>query len=393
MLCSRFLQAAGGGAPRALLPGHRERVRRHAARSTTRTLRWALRHRRRRARLLGSRSWSRRSGSSCMIPKGFIPSEDNGQIFGFDRGAQGISFEAMVQHQHAGRRTSSGADPNVRRSCRRSGARRQRRRRQLGPACSSQLKPRAQRKPRPTRSSSSCAPQARAASPASASYLQNPPPIRIGGRLSKSQYQFTLQGPDTRRALPLRAESCSSKMRTLAGLQDVTSDLQIANPQVNVEIDRDRAAALGVTRAADRRRALQRLRLAPGLDDLHAEQPVPGDPGARAGVPARPVGARAALRRARAGGQLVPLALARASCTERSGPLTVNHPGQLPVGHDLVQPAARRRARRRGRRRSSRPARDDAAGDDRDELPGHGAGVPGVACRAWAAPADRRDRS
>jgi HAE1 family hydrophobic/amphiphilic exporter-1 len=77
-------------------------------------------------------------------------------------------------------------------------------------------------------------------------FMQNLPPIRIGGQLTKSQYQLTLQSPDTGdlyRMAPILEE----KLRGLAGLQDVTSDLQIANPQVNVTIDRDKARSMGVS--------------------------------------------------------------------------------------------------------------------------------------------------
>jgi HAE1 family hydrophobic/amphiphilic exporter-1 len=77
-------------------------------------------------------------------------------------------------------------------------------------------------------------------------FLQNLPPIRIGGQLTKSQYQLTLQSPDTGdlyRMAPILEE----KLRGLAGLQDVTSDLQIENPQVNVAIDRDKARSMGVS--------------------------------------------------------------------------------------------------------------------------------------------------
>jgi HAE1 family hydrophobic/amphiphilic exporter-1 len=77
-------------------------------------------------------------------------------------------------------------------------------------------------------------------------YMQNPPVIPVGGRLTKALYQYSLQDSDTKelfRWAPILTE----KMGQLPGLQDVTSDLQIANPQVNVDIDRDKAAALGVT--------------------------------------------------------------------------------------------------------------------------------------------------
>ena len=64
--------------------------------------------------------------------------------------------------------------------------------------------------------------------------------------LTKSQYQFTLQSPDTD-ALYSNAAAIETKMRQLSGLQDVTSDLQINNPQAMIQIDRDKASALGIT--------------------------------------------------------------------------------------------------------------------------------------------------
>src|SRR5205814_1720100 len=76
-------------------------------------------------------------------------------------------------------------------------------------------------------------------------YMQNLPPIRIGGQLTKSQYQFTLQSPDTKELYDY-APKMESKLRQVPGLLDVTSDLQVKNPQVNVNIDRDKAAALGI---------------------------------------------------------------------------------------------------------------------------------------------------
>ena len=77
-------------------------------------------------------------------------------------------------------------------------------------------------------------------------FMQVPPIIRIGGRLTKAQYQFSLQDTDTKELYhwtPILVD----KMSELPGFQDVTSDLQIANPQVTVDIDRDKASALGVT--------------------------------------------------------------------------------------------------------------------------------------------------
>jgi len=80
-------------------------------------------------------------------------------------------------------------------------------------------------------------------------YMQNPPAIRIGGRISKSLYQYTLSSPDTDQ-LYKSAQLMLTKMRTSNTLADVTSDLQMENPQANVVVDRDKASALGVTAQA-----------------------------------------------------------------------------------------------------------------------------------------------
>ena len=77
-------------------------------------------------------------------------------------------------------------------------------------------------------------------------FLRNPPPIQIGGQVTNSQYQLTLQSPDTQELYRVSTDF-ERKMATLPALQDVTTDLQISNPQVNVNIDRDKASALGVT--------------------------------------------------------------------------------------------------------------------------------------------------
>ena len=151
-----------------------------------------------------------------------------------------------------------------------------------------------------------------------------------------------------------------------------------------VEIDRDKASALGVTADADRERALQRLRLAPGLDHLHADQPVLGDPGARCrSTSAIPPRSRMLYVRS-ASGQARAARRGRHADAGRSGPLTVNHLGQLPavtLSFNL-QPGRLARRRRRSRSRSwQRELRLPAT--HQHELPGHGAGLPVARCRAW----------
>ena len=77
-------------------------------------------------------------------------------------------------------------------------------------------------------------------------FLVNPPSINVGGRASKSLYQYTLQGPDTAELYKAGTE-LEAALRELPQLRDVTSDLQIRNPEVRVDIDRDKAAALGLS--------------------------------------------------------------------------------------------------------------------------------------------------
>ena len=96
------------------------------------------------------------------------------------------------------------------------------------------------------------------------------------------------------RATPRRSTSIAPELRDkiakLAGLRDVNSDLYITNPQMTIEIDREKAAVYGVTDRPDPPGAVQRLRHPPGGDDLHADQRLSGHPGGRAGIPDRSVG-------------------------------------------------------------------------------------------------------
>jgi len=82
--------------------------------------------------------------------------------------------------------------------------------------------------------------------PGMRAYPQNLPLIRIGGQMTRSTYQYTLQGLDLRE-LYRAATDFERSVRALPGLVDVNSDLQVASPQVVVDIDRDRASSLGIT--------------------------------------------------------------------------------------------------------------------------------------------------
>ena len=78
-------------------------------------------------------------------------------------------------------------------------------------------------------------------------YLQNPPTIRIGGQVTKSLYQFSMQTPD-KPELYAQAEKLTKAVEQLPGVEDVTNDVAVTTPQVNVTIDRDKAGAMGVNR-------------------------------------------------------------------------------------------------------------------------------------------------
>ena len=125
-------------------------------------------------------------------------------------------------------------------------------------------------------------------------YLQNPPVINVGARQARAQYQFTLQSGNTNE-LYASAPKLEAALRQVPGLVDVSSDLQLTNPQANVGLNRDRIAALGLTADASRERAVVRVQHAPGLHDLRAEQRVSGHHAGQAGRPARSVGLVAAL--------------------------------------------------------------------------------------------------
>ncbi len=177
------------------------------------------------------------------VPKGFLPNEDQGTIFGITEAQQGISFENMIQLQKTVAEVIH-SDPNVRDFYSSVGS-------SSVTASPNQGVLFIHLKPRPVRRLSSLGVieelrQKLAAIPGIRVYMQDPPEIRIGGQLTKSLYQFTLQSPDIEE-LYHYAPILEAKMRGLAILQDVTSDLQIKNPQVNVVINRDRASTLGVT--------------------------------------------------------------------------------------------------------------------------------------------------
>ena len=259
------------------------------------------------------------AGLFVLVPKGFIPTEDTGQIQGTTETLEGSSFENMRDHQLAVADIVA-RDPNVAHfmSTVGGGAMNQGR-------VSIRLKPRGQRLPA-EQVIRELTPKLMSV-PGIKTYLSLPQSIRIGGRPTKTLYQFTLQSADID-ALYDNAAKLEGVLRGLPKLQDVTSDLQIKNPQVSVRIDRDRATSLGVT--------VQQIEQA--LYDAYGSRQVSTiyTPNNQYWVILelvpeyqRDPSALQLLYLRSQKGTLIPLTSV-ASASNDVGPLSVNHSGQLP---------------------------------------------------------------
>jgi HAE1 family hydrophobic/amphiphilic exporter-1 len=178
-----------------------------------------------------------------LVPKGFIPNQDTGQLSGSTEAPQDISFDGMVQRQKEAAAVIQ-ADPDIEAFASSVG--------QGGGTTSGnqgrftmRLRPRSVRRSTPEQIIERLRPKLNAL-PGIRTYLQNPPLVRIGGFVSRSLYQYTLQGTNIGE-LYRSADAFEKRVETVPGLTDVNSDLQISSPQITVDINRDRASALGVT--------------------------------------------------------------------------------------------------------------------------------------------------
>jgi hydrophobic/amphiphilic exporter-1 (mainly G- bacteria), HAE1 family len=257
------------------------------------------------------------------IPKGFLPIEDQGQVLMFTKAAQGISYDAMVKHQEA-IADIIRRDPNVTTFFSSAGA--------TGFSGGSNtgilfahLKPRGERKLTVDQVMDELRPKL-ATVPGIIAFLQNPPPIQIGAKFTEATYQLALQSPNSE-VLYKYAQILERKLRMSRELTDVTSDLQIANPQVNVVLDRDKAHSLGISAQS----------IEDALDSAYGQRQVstiyaPNDEfkvilQVEPQYQANPATLSLLYVRAQ-GGKLVPLdTIARLERT--LGPLAINHSGQL----------------------------------------------------------------
>ncbi len=260
-----------------------------------------------------------------VMPKGFLPSEDNNDLIIFTLAQQGISFDSMVQHQLAAASLIKG-EPNVRSYFVSVGS--------SGPGGASNtgivfthLVPRSKRRYSVDQLIAKWRPKLNSI-PGLSVFLQNPPPIRIGAQFTRSMYQLTLQCPDTT-TLYKYAPLLEQRLAKLPELRGVNSDLQVKNPQVTIDIDRDRAHTLGIT-AQEIEDALNDAYGARQISTIYApnneywvimevEPQYQLDPSTLSLL----------YIRSAQSGQLVPLDTL-VKFTRSLGPLSINHLGQLP---------------------------------------------------------------
>ena len=251
-----------------------------------------------------------------VVPKGFIPAEDRDFIMVSTQTEQGIAWTALVERMMAlgGIVQEHPAVDRFMVHASTSGM------------MMVVLKPRAERELSADEVIRDLRPQLNTV-PGIRAMLVNPLPVNVGGRRSRSLYQLTLQSVDTP-ALYAAATQLERAMRDNPELTDVSSDLEMANPELRLDIDRDRALLLGVSPE----------RIQDALYSAYGQREVSTIFGANDQYSVlleylpefrSDAGALDRLHLRSDTGRLVPLA-AVASVREGLGPLSVNHSGQLP---------------------------------------------------------------
>jgi len=255
-----------------------------------------------------------------IVPKGFMPTDDTGLIQGSTEGAQDISFDNISKHQRAVAAVvkSNHAVDGVMSS--------------VGSGTSNagrliiSLKPFEERKTKAEQIVKDLRPKL-SKIPGINTFLQIPPSIRIGGQASKSLYQVTLMSPDTK-LLGSATDDLVKKLKELPDLEDVTTDVLVGTPQIDIHVNRDLAATVGITQDqveqtlanAYGQRQISTIyapsnqyRVVIGLAPHYQRDPVQ----------------LAKLYVRSANGKMVPLS-AIAELKPGVGPLVVNHLGQFP---------------------------------------------------------------
>jgi HAE1 family hydrophobic/amphiphilic exporter-1 len=240
MLCSRYLQPSQRHG--RLFDGF-EKLFTLAEHGYRDSLQWSMRNRKIMMALAGIilivTAWL-----FVVVPKGFIPRQDTGQITGTTRADEGIAFDDLVAKQLQLTEIVR-KNPNVAAVLSSAG--------QAGGGVSGgnvgrlviRLKPKNQRSLSADEVIQELGKQTRGVEGMKL-FLQNPPAINIGAQQTNAEFQLVVLGPDTD-VLYRAASDLEQLLRNEKILQDVNSNLELRNPEIQIDIQRDRAAALGIT--------------------------------------------------------------------------------------------------------------------------------------------------
>ena len=244
MLCSRFLKPPQSQRHGSLY-NLTERMFQAWLNAYDWTLRWSLKHRF--ITMLSSLVLIAGSAYLFMIvPKGFLPSEDQDRFQISVEGLQGIGFDEMLKKQMEVSEIVA-RDPDIVGFSNNVGGGGGGGGGQLNTGrMGIDLKPKSQRTRSVDQIIADLRPQV-AKVPGVRVFMVNQPPINLGGQQgARSVYQFTLQDTDTA-VLYKSAPLLEARLKEIPGIEDVNSDLRLNNPQIQVDIDRERVSSLGLT--------------------------------------------------------------------------------------------------------------------------------------------------
>jgi hydrophobic/amphiphilic exporter-1 (mainly G- bacteria), HAE1 family len=323
MLCSRFLKAEHEGDKRGIAYVS-DRVFNWFQKLYDRSLQSALHHR----FFVILLFIAMLAGSILMLmnmPKGFIPTEDQGQIQGTTVAIEGISFDGMIDHQKKLAKIVS-KDPNVQYYMSSVGAGSGQNTQNQG-SLMMFLKPKGKDRTMTAEEVMQGLRKKVAMIPGIKFFMQIPPAIRIGGRTSKAMYQLTLSSLN-QKELYDASDKLEEELKGVAELQDVNSDLLMKNLELDIEINREKLSQLGITmqEAQDALNSAYAARQVSVIYTpnnqywviLEVQPKYYRDPSVLEFI-----------RIHTASNQLVPLSTV-ATIKRISGPLAVNHSGQFP---------------------------------------------------------------
>ena len=322
MLCSRYLQT--GHRHGRIFDGF-ENLFGKVAQGYRDSLQWCM-HRRGLMLLIAAIILALTAWLFIVVPKGFIPRQDIGQITGSTRTDEGIAYEELLRKQmqmaeiirknpnvaavqsSAGQASGGVTGGNVGRIVIR-------------------LKPKSERDLSADEVIEELRKQTRGVEGMKL-FLQNPPAVNIGGQHSNAEFQLVLTGSDTA-VLYQAASDLELLLSKEKVLRDVNSNLELRNPEIKIDIQRERAAALGITPQ----------QIQSTLYDAYGARRVTSIYGASDQYSVlmqldsqfqADINALSGLHIKNADGQMVPLSSV-ATITSGVGPVSISHYGQMPA--------------------------------------------------------------